>query len=58
MDKRATITIYRYPTEAEIIRWAESALRNVPDGSLTRQFMRDLLRDFKDGLSALEAPDG
>ena len=48
-----TITISRRPTEAQIIAWANSALRNVPDKSLTRQFMRDLLRDFADGLDAL-----
>ncbi|WP_418024894.1 hypothetical protein ACNKFW_15380 (plasmid) [Paracoccus sp. TD-10] len=53
MNGRAVMTIYACPTPQEITSWAESALRNVPDGSLTRAFMRELIADFADGLSAL-----
>ena len=53
--QREVMTIYARPTPQEITAWAESALRNVPDGSLTRAFMRELVEDFADGLSALRA---
>ncbi|WP_374327930.1 hypothetical protein [Paracoccus pantotrophus] len=52
---RPIITIYARPTQDEIIAWANSALRNVPDGSLSRAFMRDLIADFADGMDALRA---
>ncbi|GLK65659.1 hypothetical protein [Paracoccus kondratievae] len=55
VNGRAVMTIYACPTPQEITAWAESALRNVPDRSLTRAFMRDLIADFADGLSALRA---
>ncbi|WP_319520147.1 hypothetical protein [uncultured Martelella sp.] len=51
--KRKTITIHADPTREEIIRWAESALRNAPDGCVTPQLVSDLVDDFKDGLPAL-----
>ena len=53
---REAITIFAKPTRSEIVRWAESALRNAPDGSVTAALMNDLIADFADGLSALRAP--
>ncbi|WP_417262604.1 DUF3164 family protein [Celeribacter sp.] len=55
MQQRETITIYRNPTHGELIKWAESAFRNVQDGALSSEAMEDILRDFSDGLTALRA---
>lgn len=55
MQQRETITIYRNPTHGELIKWAESAFRNVQDGALSSEAMEDILRDFSDGLTALQA---
>ena len=47
-----TLTISRRPTRAQIVAWAEAALRNAPGAVLTD----DLIRDFADGLPALAVP--
>ena len=47
-----TLTISRRPTRAQIVAWAEAALRNVPGAVLTD----DLIRDLADGLPALAVP--
>lgn len=54
MTERKTMTIYAEPTRHEVIRWAESALRN----SSIDHIDEDLISDFKDGLSALAVAMG
>lgn len=55
-DMSETIQISRYPTEAQIMAWAMSALRNAPDGTVTTGLLEALVADFKDGLDRLKEP--
>lgn len=51
-----TIQISKYPTEAQVLVWAMSALRNAPDGTVTSGLLEALILDFKDGITALKPP--